>query len=281
MALERFEFGAGIVLQKTYAHVMAPYLAAFHPAEPGKHHPAPWKAVSGGLGFDISLELSVPPELDPPKPFDPAGVLWFLVALLRLRATPLVRVPVIASHPFADIPGLPLEPRFWSIEMEPQHSCPVANPPTALAVTDLEWVRDHWRQAVNLYGASGDYQVAMAAADRVIWTSSAALALVSLWGALERIFTREKTELRFRVAANIAAYLEPPGMNRRALFRMAKALYDRRSEAAHGSGSGIAEKSVTETYGLLRRAIFRMIEEEHVPSREDLEACLFGAYGST
>ncbi len=125
MAPERFELGAGIVLRKTYAHVMAPYLAAFRPAEPGKPHPAPWKAVSGGLGFDVALELSVPPDLDPPNPFDQAGVLWFLVALLRLRATPLVRVPVIASHPFADIPDLPFEPRFWPIEMEPQYSCPV------------------------------------------------------------------------------------------------------------------------------------------------------------
>jgi len=279
MAPERFELGAGIVLRKTYAHVMAPYLAAFRPAEPGKPHPAPWKAVSGGLGFDVALELSVPPDLDPPNPFDQAGVLWFLVALLRLRATPLVRVPVIASHPFADIPDLPFEPRFWPIEMEPQYSCPVPDPPAALSVAALEWVRDHWRQAVTLYDASEDYQMAMAAADRVIWTSSPPLALVSLWGALERVFSREKTELRFRVAANIAAYLEPPGMSRLALFRVVKALYDRRSEAAHGSGSG-GRTSITETYGLLRRALFRMIEEEHVPSREDLEACLFGAYGS-
>jgi hypothetical protein len=105
------------------------------------------------------------------------------------------------------------------------------------------------------------------------------LALVSLWGALERLFTREKTELRFRVSANMAAYLEPPGLGRVALFRVVRGLYDRRSEAAHGSGDG-GDESVTQTYTLLRRVLFRMIEEEHVPSREDLEASLFGGYGS-
>jgi hypothetical protein len=134
--VDRCEFGAGIVLRKTYAYVMAPYLAAFHPAEPGKPHPAPWKAVSGGLGFDISLEMSVPPDFDPPKPFDHVGVLWFLIALLRLRASPMLRVPVIASHPFSDIAGLPFEPRFWPIEMESQHFCPVSNPPGVLAKAD-------------------------------------------------------------------------------------------------------------------------------------------------
>ncbi|MGB6895504.1 MAG: hypothetical protein WBF37_06150, partial [Dehalococcoidia bacterium] len=47
------EFGHGISIAKTYAHVMAPYLAAFARAEPGKPHPAPWKAVSGGLSYDV------------------------------------------------------------------------------------------------------------------------------------------------------------------------------------------------------------------------------------
>ncbi len=34
--VNEFDFGEGVVLRKTYAHVMAPYLAAFAPAEPGK-----------------------------------------------------------------------------------------------------------------------------------------------------------------------------------------------------------------------------------------------------
>jgi len=277
--VERFEFGAGIVLRKTYAHIMAPYLAAFHPAAPGKPHPAPWKAVSGGLGFDVSLELSVPPDVDPPKPFDHVGVLWFLISILRLRASPMLRVPVIASHPFSDIAGLPFEPRFWPIEMESQHFCPVSDPPGVLAKADLDWTKQFWRAAAKLYASSDEFETGFVAADRVVWSSSMALALVSLWGALERLFTREKTELRFRVSANIAAYLEPSGVARVALFRVVRGLYDKRSEAAHGSADGAAE-SVTQTYNLLRRALFRMIEEERVPSRDDLEACLFGAYGS-
>lgn len=59
MSFNEFEFGKGVVLKQTYAHIMTPYLAAFAPAKPGSHHPAPWKSVSGG-GFDITVELYVP-----------------------------------------------------------------------------------------------------------------------------------------------------------------------------------------------------------------------------
>src|SRR5712692_2802135 len=43
------ELGDGVVISQTFAHVMAPLMAAFAPAPPGGHHPAPWKVVSGGF----------------------------------------------------------------------------------------------------------------------------------------------------------------------------------------------------------------------------------------
>ena len=55
-----FDLGNGVVLSHTYAHLMAPFMVAFHPAEPGKAHPTPWAAARGGLGFDIHLQLQVP-----------------------------------------------------------------------------------------------------------------------------------------------------------------------------------------------------------------------------
>lgn len=52
-------------------------------------------------------------------------------------------------------------------------------------------------------------------------------------------------------------------------------LYDARSKVAHGAGSEEVEPLV-ETYALLRRALIKMIEEQHVPTREELESSLFG-----
>ena len=57
---EEYSLGGDGTLRKTYAHLMAPFLMAFAPAPPGKHHLAPWKAASGGLGYDVLAELRVP-----------------------------------------------------------------------------------------------------------------------------------------------------------------------------------------------------------------------------
>jgi hypothetical protein len=49
-----------------------------------------------------------------------------------------------------------------------------------------------------------------------------------------------------------------------------------RSKAAHGSPLE-EDESLHESYDLLKRALFRMLEYKHVPSREELELRLFGA----
>ena len=68
--IEEFEIGHGVMLRRTYAHFMAPFLMASSPAKPGAAHPTPWSAVKGGLGFDISLELHVPATFKLPSFFD-------------------------------------------------------------------------------------------------------------------------------------------------------------------------------------------------------------------
>ena len=49
LEVDSFEIGDGLVLSKTYAHLMAPMLMAFAPAPPGQPHPAPWKAAHEGF----------------------------------------------------------------------------------------------------------------------------------------------------------------------------------------------------------------------------------------
>jgi hypothetical protein len=107
------------------------------------------------------------------------------------------------------------------------------------------------------------------------WHASPQLGLLALWGALERLFSPSMQELRFRVSANIATYLENRGDARQALFKRITKLYDLRSAAAHGTG----ECDITpyqETYAIARRVILRMIETRRVPSKADQEATLFG-----
>lgn len=275
LALDKFDFGQDITLQKTFAHIMAPYLAAFAPAEPGKPHPAPWKAVGGGIGFDVHAELHIPVDLSLPRWFDRVNTVWWFGALMRLRASPLVRIPVIASNSFAEISSAEDEPHFWPVEMNPSRLIPVENPASTVEEADLGWIHEHWLSAGTLMNESDDFNLAVQAADQCGWNFSSSLALVSLWGALERLFSPGHSELRFRVAANIASYLEPPGKERLACYHRVKKLYDVRSKAAHGSQ--VREtRPLFDTYALLRRALTSIIEDNHVPTRKDLEAMLFG-----
>jgi hypothetical protein len=144
----------------------------------------------------------------------------------------------------------------------------------SLDVTELEWLRNNWYEAAALLG-NEDFNAAFQAVDSSIWNHSPALALVAIWGALERLFSPAHAELSFRVSANIAAYVEPPGRPRYSLFHHVKGLYDRRSKAAHGSGEPDLAP-YAETYSLAKRVLLKMIEARHVPDRKEPEALLFG-----
>jgi len=141
-------------------------------------------------------------------------------------------------------------------------------------IPELEWLRDNWYEAAVLLSKE-DFNFAVQAVDFSIWNHTAALALVAVWGAIERLFSPSNQELSFRVAANIASFLEPAGRERYACFKKVKALYDSRSKAAHGAGEADM-MPYAESYAIARRVILKMIETRHVPNKKQLEANLFG-----
>ena len=275
--VESFHFGEGIVLSKTFAHLMAPFLMAFAPAEPGKHHPAPWKAAQGGFGFDVLAQLKVPKEFNPPRWFDHLNTAWWFAALLRLRATPLISVPVIASDPFSKAPEIEHDIQFWPVETEPRRLILDRAPATRVSESVLVWVGDHWREGGVLMHESEEFNLLMQAFDQSLFARSVKLALLSLWGALEAVFSPGRNELRFRVTALIATFLEPAGENRRSLQRKLTTLYDSRSAAAHGRSESLLEP-LLETYATTKRIITKILEENRVPTPRQLENQLFGIH---
>ncbi len=232
---DRAELGSGVVISRTYAHFMAPFLMAFAPAAPGKAHPTPWKSAQGGFGIDILAELFVPGNCEP-APLDQLNAVWWIAALLRLKSTTAVSVPVISSERFASIPVIKQEPILRPMEIYTSRLYPDRSRslPT-IGSAELEWVRQHWQDSTLLLN-NNDFSVAFQAIDFSIWNSNPALALVSVWGGLERLFSPSSQELSFRVSANIAAYLEAPGRERYKCFKHVRSLYDHRSKAAHGDG---------------------------------------------
>jgi len=254
---------------------MAPYLVAFSPAEPGKPHPAPWKPVKGDLSFDVYAQLYIPKDLRIERWFDRINTIWWFLALIRLNGYTFARVPVVGILPFSEIPNSINEPIFWPVEMNSERLNPSESAIIQLDLSVLEWVNKYWLTAGMLMRDYESFSIAFQAVDQCIWNNSPALALVNVWGGLEKIFSPSNQELRFRISTAIAAYLEPPGENRLNLFYTIRKLYDARSRAAHGTASD-EKKAFTDTYNLLRRVLIKIIEENKVPQKEEIEKLIFG-----
>lgn len=269
-----FDLGHGIVLSQTYAHFMAPFLMAFAPpAKPGSHHPAPWKPAQGGLAIDISAELFLPLSYQPDY-LNRLNAIWWIVALLRLKAGTAAFVPVVATEHFASIPSISEEPELLPVEIHLRRLNPFGGSDARVDADELGWLRSHWESGCKLL-QNEDFSTAFQAVDSCIQSLDPAVALVTIWGALERLFSASNQELSFRISANLATYLEPPGRERFSCFKRIKGLYNSRSRAAHGVDL-VATRPFVETYALARRALLKIIESGHVPTKNELEASLFG-----
>jgi hypothetical protein len=279
--VDNFEVGDGITISKTYTHLMSPMLAAFTPAQPGEPHPAPWKPVAGGsTGYDIIAQVHMPLAFSRKSWFgDRFATLWLVTALLRLKATPRVTMPAVSSTSFdnlKDIDGLTAQ--MWPVGTMPQRLLP----PEALKVVsaaDLAWLKKSYVSAGELM-QKAEFNTAFRALDACFWASTEQLALVSLWGALEQLFSSNNAELTFRVSATIASYLYPPGKRRFDMFKKVKGLYGERSKAAHGAKDA-SNTALSGTYTILRSVVIHMIDQKHVPTRDELEGFIFGDGAST
>lgn len=269
----RYDLGDGLTLSRSYAHLMAPFMMAFQPAPVGSHHPAPWKAARGGFSCDIDVDLAIPDTLGTTfeSKFKIAKTILFL---LRLGVDPSVTLPVFSDCAFSDIPSLDDEPLLIPHETTQRHF--------ALTVSDgsctneaIEWVVRHWRTTHHLIGSSSIFSFAVDAIDGGQFIREPALALVSLWAAIESIFSPSTTELKFRVSTSIAAFLESPGAERLQVQKDVAKLYNKRSAAAHGKPKH-DETDLLASFTLLRRILLKIIEEGVVPTKESLEHSVFG-----
>ncbi len=273
--VDEFEFGRGILASRTYAHLMAPFLMLFAPpAKAGQHHTGPMRAAKGGFGFDVVTQLYIPGSFRPEDWFDGINTVWWFTALLRFIATPHIRVPAIANAPFQDGPTMeeieiiPVEIEHRSLLMAPQEV-------VELTLKHLEWVRDVWYPTGMLMRTSPEFNTLFQVVDECLFARSPSLALLSLFGAIETVFSPARAELRFRVSSNVSAFLEDPGLPRLKLQKKVAKLYDARSGAAHGS-KDTKHEDLLETYVLAKRVITKIIDANHVPSKNELEQRLFG-----
>jgi hypothetical protein len=270
------ELGEGVVLSKTYAHLMAPFIMAFAPAHEGKHHPGAWKTIESGIAYDITSQLSVPVTFGKSVD-DRLLALMIVVFSIRLWFDPSVIARVASTHAFADLPALgdatghlrPLEvlPRYFSLGVQD----------SSLREPGMALVRDNWVATLELYKKSSAFRLAVDAMTTGQFIQNTTQTLVSLWAALEGIFSPNKeAELRFRVSSLIACYLHPAGDGRMTAQKAIMRLYDMRSSAAHGA-TNHGDHDLVETFNLVRSVLVKIIQTRHVPAQHELRELMFGA----
>lgn len=269
--------GDGILLSPTHAKFLTPLtlVNTIPPSpDPLKVKPAYWQM--GTREQNITAQVIIPRHLA--KSFEERFELArFIVLILRLWSDPGIGLHVVSSHRFEELCELPEStcPFMLPIETRPRHF-PLGTVDPTSVLASLAWVRDNWKTAHKLYSSSTEFRLAADSLDAGQFVPNHALTLVSLWASLEAIFSPSTSELKFRVSALIAAYLERPGSERLALQKKVASLYDMRSAAAHGKPRHEPEH-LLRTFELVRRVLLRMIHEAVVPSKELLERRLFGA----
>ena len=272
---ESFELGDGISLSKTYANLMAPFLLAFkRPASPGSHHRGQIKAASGSSGFDVDADLMIPGHIEE-QYGSRLAVAKTIVFLLRLGVNPATTMPVLANLPFSTLEQAQADQtKIIPFEVQPRHFQLAIDRDKASA-TAIEWVKERWQVTHKLSAQSGDFALAVEAIDAGQFVENSALTLVSLWGALEVLFAKSRSEITFRLSSLMAAYLEPPGSGRADLKKKIAKLYGKRSDAAHGKPKHRPD-DLLDTFSLLRRVLLAIIDAGEVPSKGHLEDLLFG-----
>lgn len=249
---------------------------AFARAEAVSAHPPPWRAAKGGLSYDVTVQLSIASIADLPGRLSAEDTAWWIAALLRIVGHPYLAVPVLSDQPFSDAAAARNEPDLRPFETVPRILRVGEGGSTTIADENLDWTKRKWPTGAEMLQRNPIFLSAIRAFDCCTLEGKRSLSLLSVWASLEQLFSPSPGESRFRVSSNIAAYLEPPGEQRLALFKRILKLYDSRSKAAHTS-SEIAIGRLVESFVIMRNVLVKIIDEESIPTQEVLERRLFCA----
>ena len=269
LGVDEFEICEGLVLRKTYAHVMSPYVLAFRrPESHDKHHPGPWKSARGGVWLDVEVEIALQQGVRPTG-FDRLNTLWWTLALLRLSTGAPLRLPVVSDASFAVVAQSSLEPTIWPIETFPRQFRTVSTPPQTIAEEHLLWVREAFRSGAELMNEPS-FGRAFQTFDGAIWAHSPGSALVTIWVALETLIRPGKRDITNSLASALAALLEPPGPGRDRLFGRVKSLYEARGGSVHASRSPEAQQLLS-SFEIGRRSFASCIDKRAMPKVAELQ----------
>lgn len=268
-----FNLGQGVFIRKTYAHLFAPFMLAFNPPGKFKHHDGPWKATKGALSFDIGIEVEIPRLQTFENLSGQEEGAWLIASLLRLAQYPFLNIAVLSDMPFRSVTS-DSEPTIFPFETKHRIFSPPNNKNPIISEHDLFWLKEHWEKTAVLMTKNAKFYSAFKAFDSASIHGKVSTSLLTVWGAIEQLFSPNTGELKFRVCSNLASYLAERGNKRLELFKELSKLYNDRSTAAHTS-KDIDHSPLLSSYVHLRNALLKMVETGIVPNQEDFEELMY------
>jgi hypothetical protein len=274
MTDNQFNLGEGIYIRKTYAHLFAPFMMAFKPPGKHKHHEGPWKAAKGGFSFDISAEIELPRVAIFDKLSGQEDGVWLIASLFRLSSYPFLNVPALSDISFNLILDSVTEPSIYPFETKHRIFEPPDKKIPVLSEDNLQWVKGHRKKTAELMVKNPKLYSAFKAFDSATVHGKVSSSLLSIWGAIEQLFSSNTGELKYRVSANLASFLTERGDKRLELFKELSKLYNDRSTAAHTSKE-LEHSPLVSSYIHLRNALIKIVETGVMPTQESLEEIIF------
>jgi hypothetical protein len=234
------------------------------------------KLISGLNSYAITGELMISKNASDNLGQNQFALARWILSLMRMWSAPSVSASVISKQSLSEMTMVDAkEVQLFPFETQSRGISFESTLGRSITMDRLYWIRDSWMSSVRLANARKEFGLAVEALDQAHFVHDYALGLLLVWAAIEGLFSPSRTELRFRISALIASFLEPPGLQRRMLHTEVTKLYDARSTAAH-ERSSIDRKALGESMTLLRRIIIKMVSDCHVPSKDELEGLLFG-----
>lgn len=259
-----FDLGFGLTMRQTYSKLMLPYILAFaRPAKPTAPSPGPWASVGEkSLVMTIELELDGEGGLG----FDRMNTLWFVVALLRLKVSLPIKMPILSDRPLQRIPDDTERANIFPVEVQLQQLRTA--PPSEPSLADFEWLRDNLFAAAELM-KDPVFNRSFQTLDGGVHSQNAGAGIVIAWAAIETLIRPGNTKITERVCRALAAYLHGPGPERDRAFTHIERCYAARGGAAHAGTPPEAEQFHT-AFRLARSALLRSIQRRERPDIEVL-----------
>ncbi len=286
---DTLDLGQGVIVRKTFARFLTPFVLANTETEefiypprdelrtdglPPLPPPAYWH-LGRNLPIDVVVEIFVPKSLE--LDFGKRAVIADLIVFsLNLFCNSETTLRVLSNRPFNALVSTYLEGAVVVPVQFSERHFPLQkkDTPDVDPRERLKLVAQYWPTVRRLYYSSTEFRLAVDALLMAPFVQNSALTLISLWGALEAIFSPSTSELKFRVSSLIAAYTTAPGPKRVQEQRRIAALYDKRSAAAHGKPKH-DRTHLFETIVLLRLVLILIIDKGSLPTKDELEEQLF------